>query len=132
MSMKWMIVAALALSGCAASNGGDGQAGISAVGSGQCFDGDAVNNFNVGDRRTLFVSTRQNYVFQLDAAADCFALGTSSVVVAPFNSPGPRVCVGGQASVSAGQVNSVPVRCIVRVTGPVRDSSVSGLRSRQN
>jgi len=135
MSKKWMIAAVLALSGCAAADGSTGVAdsgALSSIGTGQCFEGDAVNNFNVRDRRTLYVSTRQNYVFRLDADADCFPLGTTGVSVTPFNSRTPRVCVGGQAAVSASQVNDQPDRCIVRVSGPILDSSISGLRSRQN
>lgn len=131
MSKKLIALAVLALSGCAASGSDDGARPLSSVGSGQCFDGAAVNNFNVRDRRTLYVSTRQGYVYKLETPADCFSQGTTGVTVAPFTSPGPRVCVGGQASItSPGFKGGVAERCIASVSGPITDSQESGLRSR--
>jgi hypothetical protein len=130
VSKRLIILAALALSGCAAS-GSDGGRALSSVGSGQCFDGAAVNNFNVKDRRTLYVSSRQGYVYKLEAPADCFSQGTTGVTVSAFATPGPRICVGGQASVtSAGFRGGVADRCVASVSGPITDSQESGLRSR--
>lgn len=126
-----VLVAATALSGCAAADaGGGGGAQASSLTTGQCFRGDDVNNFNVSDRRTAYVSTRQGYVFRLDAPADCFALGTESLSVAPLRGADPRVCVGDEADVRVGQFRAPPLPCVARVAGPITDSSVSGLRSR--
>lgn len=129
MNKALIAVAVLALSGCAAS--GENDRPLSSLGSGQCFDGAAANNFNVKDRRTLYISTRQGYVYKLETAADCFSQGTTGVTVSPFASPGPRVCAGGKASItSAGFRGGVPDRCIASVAGPITDSKESGLRSR--
>ncbi len=129
---KALITLALAtLSGCAANGSDNDGRQLSSVASGQCFDGAAVNNFNVKDRRTLYVSTRQGYVYKLQTPADCFSQGTTGVTVSPFSASGPRVCVGGQASTtSAGFRGGVTERCVASVSGPIADSAESGLRSR--
>lgn len=126
------LATALALSGCAAATGGEDGARSSALTTGQCFRGEDVNNFNVADRRTVYVSTRQGYVFRLAAPGDCFDDGMESIAVAPFQGADPRVCVGEQARVSVSEFRAPPTPCLARVVGPVRDSSVSGLRSRQD
>jgi hypothetical protein len=129
--MSILVAGALALSGCAGANGG-GQAGAgsSALATGECFRGDDVNNFNVVDQRTLYVSTRQGYVFRLDASADCYSQGTERVSVAPHTGGDPRLCVGDQARVGVSQFRAPPIPCIARVWGPITDSNISGLWSR--
>jgi PTS system N-acetylglucosamine-specific IIC component len=57
MSKIWILAAAAAtLAGCAAD--GENGGGRSALATGQCFRGDDVNNFNVKDEQTVYVSTR--------------------------------------------------------------------------
>jgi hypothetical protein len=121
--------AAAALCGCAAQNG-EGAVRQSALTTGQCFRGDDVNNFNVADRQTAYVSTRQGHVFRLDG--NCFEPGTESLSVSPFRGADPRICVGDEAAVRVGQFRAPPMPCIARVSGPITDSSVSGLRARQD
>ena len=129
-------LAALAATGCTAPNPGGYGGGMTQVlgpqGPSTCFFGQDVNNFNIRDRQTAYVSTRQGYVFRLDAPANCFNIGTESLSIERFNSVSPRVCVGGQASVAVSQFRAPPLRCVVRVSGPIRDSAESGLRSRQD
>ena len=129
--ISMVLAGVVALSGCAAG-GGEVPARSSDLTTGQCFRGDDVNNFNVADRKTVYVSTRQGYVFRLDATGDCFAVGMESVAVAPFQGADPRICVGDQAQVSVGEYRAPSTPCLARVSGPIRDSSVSGLRSRQD
>lgn len=130
-TISMAVAGALALAGCAAP-GADGDGRTSALTTGQCFRGDDVNNFNVEDGKTVYVSTRQGYVFRLDAGGDCFSVGMESVAVAPFQGADPRICVGDQAQVRVGEFRAPATPCLARVSGPIRDSSVSGLRSRQD
>jgi len=135
MTKKAAILAVLALAGCAAADGLTGTGGViaaSAVGTGQCFEGAAVTNFNVRERQTLYVSTRQNYVFRLDTPPNCFSATTRSVAVTPFGGSSARICVGDQARVIVDQGGGPPLTCIAQVTGPIRDSAISGLTSRQD
>jgi hypothetical protein len=126
-----VLAAAVALSGCAASSSGD-SGGSSSLTIGQCFRGIDVNNFNVRDRKTLYVSTRQGYVFRLATTDDCFSQSVDSVVVSPFTGSDPNICVGDQAAVNVGRDRSLPVPCVARTSGPIRDSRESGLRSRSS
>lgn len=131
MTMKWIALAATAaaLTGCAGGDGA-GTAGTSTLTTGQCFRGPDVNNFNVRDEKTLYVLTRQGYVFRVDAPQGCFATGTESVSLTPFTGADPNICVGDQANVRVGRFRSPPLPCVARVSGPITDSSVSGLRGR--
>lgn len=131
MSRKWiaLIAAAAAVAACAGP-GDAGMTGTSTLATGQCFRGPDVNNFNVRDEKTLYVSTRQGYVFRVDAPQGCFATGTESVSLTPFTGADPNICVGDQANVSVGRFRSPPLPCVARVAGPITDSSVSGLRGR--
>lgn len=128
--MTIVLAAATALSGCAAADNGDGGARQSNLTTGQCFRGEDVNNFNIADRQTAYVSTRQGYVFRL--TADCFEPGTESLSVSPFRGADPRICIGDEADVRVGQFRAPPMPCVARVSGPVTDSSISGLRARQD
>ncbi len=116
-------------SGCAVAPG-YGQSATSSLGTGQAFRGDDVDNFNVGDRQTLYVSTRQGFVFRLDASQRCFPVGTDSVSVARLGGGDPRITIGEQVIVTIRQGRDVPVNCLATVAGPIVDSRVSGLRSR--
>jgi len=124
----------LALTACAAADGlvNTGGGSGSSIGAGQCFEGGAVTNFNVQDRQTLYVSSRQNYVFRLDTAPNCFSAGTDSVVITPFGGASSRICTGGQARVSVKQDGAPPLTCIAQVSGPIRDSAISGLPGRKD
>jgi hypothetical protein len=122
--------AATALAGCAADGAGmrgDQQTSLS---SGRCFRGNDVNNFNVRNEQTVYISTRQNYVFRLDTSGDCFDRGTPSVAISPFTGGDPLVCVGEEARVSVGQFRAPSQPCLARVSGPIADSRESGLSSR--
>jgi len=135
MTNRVAILAVLALAGCAAADGSTtagGGVAVSSIGTGQCFEGAAVTNFNIRERQTLYVSTRQNYVFRLDTPPNCFSATTRSVAVTPFGGSSQRICVGGQARVVVDQGGGPPVTCIADVAGPIRDSAISGLTSRQN
>lgn len=116
-------------SACASAPGSEASAS-SRVGTGQAFRGMDVDNFNVRDRQTLYVSSRQGFVFRLDTPQDCFPIGTDSVSVAPLRGVDPRISVGDEVIVTIGQRRDVPVRCLATVAGPITDSRVSGLRSR--
>lgn len=129
--ISMVLAGAVALAGCAAP-AGDGPTRTSSLTTGQCFRGDDVNNFNTVDRKTVYVSTRQGYVYRLDAGGDCFAVGMENIAVAPFLGADPRICIGDQAQVSVGEYRAPSTPCLARVSGPIRDSSVSGLRSRQD
>ena len=130
-TISMVLAGAVALAGCAAS-GADGDVRTSTLTTGQCFRGDDINNFNTENRSTVYVSTRQGYVYRLDAAGDCFSQGMESVAVAPHLGADPRICIGDQAQVSVGEFRAPSTPCLARVSGPIRDSSVSGLRSRQD
>lgn len=132
MMNRPLLIAAVALvAGCTGALPDVREGNSAPIGS-RCFRGGDVDNFNVRDRPTAYVSTRQGYVFRLDAPADCFAPGTETLVLTPFAGSDPRVCVGEQARVAAGRSRALPVLCVVHVSGPVTDSRVSGLWSRPN
>lgn len=125
-----ILVAAALLAGCAADSG-PGPAARSPFVNGQCFRGGDVNNFNVKDKQTAYVSTRQGYVYRLSAASDCFRTGSIGLSVARFRRGDDGVCLGDIAAVSVGQWRSGATLCLTRVSGPIWDSQISGLRSRQ-
>ena len=129
------MVAAALLTACAAEVGVDGAAGTRAARSpfvnGQCFRGDDVNNFNIKDKQTAYVSTRQGYVYRLSAPSDCFRTGSIGLSVARFRRGDDGVCLGDIAAVSVGQWRSGATLCLTRVSGPIWDSDISGLRSRR-
>lgn len=127
-SLPLIVLTALAMVGCS-SPGGSLNA-VSALGTGQSFRGQDVDNFNVRDERTLYISSRQGFVFRLDAADECFALGTSSVTVTRFRGVDPRISAGDHVIVSSRQIKDIPVSCVATVAGPITDSRVTGLRSR--
>lgn len=114
------------LSACAS----DGTGPSSSLATGQSFRGGDVDNFNVKDRQTLYVSSRQGFVFRLDAPQGCYPIGTDSVSVTPLRGGDPRISIGDQAIVRILQGRDVPVNCVATVAGPITDSAVSGLRSR--
>jgi hypothetical protein len=124
-------VAATLLASCTGAPGADGRLNRSPFVNGQCFRGDDVNNFNVKDKQTAYVSTRQGYVYRLSAASDCFRTGSIGVSVARFRRGDDGVCIGDIAAVSVGQWRSGATLCLTQVSGPIWDSSISGLRSRR-
>lgn len=132
MTKKLIFLTVLALSGCAAANNSDeADQPLSSIANGPCFDRAAVNNFNVRDKRILYVSTRQHYVYRLDTEADCFSRGTVTVAVGTFAGSGGRICPGGQTAVALGQFRGGgKSQCIASVSGPIADSKESGLGSR--
>jgi hypothetical protein len=117
-------LATVALAGCATYPPN------SALATGQAFRGDDVDNFNVRDERTLYVSSRQGFVFRLDTNEDCYEIGTEAVSVSPFRGGDPRMMIGDQAVVTVLRTRDLPVSCIATVSGPITDSRASGLRSR--
>ena len=129
-------LAALAASGCTAPSSGGYGGGIgpvqAATGPSTCFLARDVNNFNTRERQTVYVSTRQGYVFRLDTPPGCFDAATQSVALEPFGSVGARICVGDRVRVAVRRFSSPPMRCIANVSGPIRDSAESGLPSRQD
>ena len=95
-----------------------------------CFTGDQVENFRVADSGAVYVRSRQGNVYRLDVPSSCFDAGTTTISVTPDVSVSRRICAGDQARVQVGRSSANPLTCIARVSGPVTDSSVSGLPSR--
>jgi len=130
--ISMVLAGAVALSACAAAPGGDGPTRSSDLTTGQCFRGDDVNNFNTVDRKTVYVSTRQGYVYRLDAGGDCFSVGMENIAVAPFLGADPRICIGDQAQVSVGEYRAPPAPGLAWVSGASPDRRVPGLGSRRD
>lgn len=133
MLKKSIVVAAVLLANCtgaAAPTSGDARQ--SGFATGQCFRGNDVNNYNVRDRHTVYVSTRRGYVYRLVTEGDCFRSGTIGVSVAWFRRGDDGVCIGEETAVNIGQWRGRGSTCLARVSGPIRDSRVSGLPSRQD
>ena len=129
MKNKAVLLAVMAASGACAPIDQPMTTGQSSAAE-ACFTGDQVENFRVADSSTLYVRSRQGNVYRLDAPSSCFGPGTTTIGVTPYVSVNPRICVGDQARVQVGTSSAVPLTCIARVSGPVTDSSVSGLPSR--
>lgn len=133
--LKRVIVtgAAVLLASCAGGSAPTAEgARQSDFATGRCFRGDDVNNYNVKDRHTVYVSTRRGYVYRLVAEGDCFRPGTIGISVARFRMGDDGVCIGDETAVNVAQWRGSPSACLTRVSGPIRDSRVSGLRSRQD
>ena len=135
MTQKWFAVAATALlASCTAASGSSPvPAQRASFSTGQCFRGDDVNNFNVKDRHTLYVSTNRGRVYRLVTAAECFRTGSIGVSVSRFRRGDPGICLGDEAVVRVMRWRGgTAIPCLAQVSGPVTDSSVSGLRARQD
>lgn len=98
---------------------------------GPCFVGSQLSNFRVEDERTVYVRSRQGDVYRLDTPPGCFDAGTVTVRISSRDRPSNRICIGDQARVEVGRNASTPLACIARVSGPITDSSVSGLPARR-
>jgi hypothetical protein len=131
---RWILVAAAAvlLANCTGATG-DRYAGTlgSRYVTGQCFRGNDVNNFNVRDERTVYVSTRRGYVYRLETQNDCFRTGSLSVSIPWFRRGNVGVCVGDETAVQVARWRGGASACLARISGPIADSSISGLRGRQ-
>ncbi len=101
--------------------------------TGLCFRGEEVNNVNVRDERNAYVSTRRGYVYRLEASVDCFKNGTISVSLPQHRLSNQGICIGDVTAVAlGGWRGGSPRQCTALVSGPIRDSRVSGLWSRQS
>lgn len=123
----WTVLATVAAAGLAACST---TGATSELTTGQAFRGSDVDNFNIRDPRTLYVSSRQGFVFRLDTPEDCYRIGTEAVSVAPLRGADPRARIGDQVVVTILRTRDLPVSCVATVSGPITDSRISGLRSR--
>ena len=119
----------LALAACAPVGGDHG--GSTTSTAGLCFESDELINFNVKSPQQAFVQSQRNYVFGLQASADCFRTATGGLTLAPHNSVGPRMCPGQQVRVKVLDGSPAPQTCIATLSGPITDSAVSGLTGRR-
>ncbi len=104
-----------------------------AVRTGQCFRGEEVTNFNIRDQQNAYVSTRRGYVYHLEGQGDCFKRGTVSLSMPQHRLSHQGICIGERAAVSITPWRGgVGQFCVAMVSGPVFDSRVSGLWSRQS
>ncbi|WP_426036685.1 hypothetical protein [Brevundimonas sp. DC300-4] len=133
-SKRLLIVVAMLLGSCAVSGPPDSlEARQLLVRTGQCFRGEEVNNFNVKDGYNAYVSTRRGYVYRLESLGDCFDEGVISLSVPHHRLSNQGICVGEETAVYIAQWRGgIGQQCVARVSGPIRDSRVSGLWSRQN
>lgn len=133
-SKRLLIVVAMLLGSCTvAGPPGSLEARQLLVQTGQCFRGEEVNNFNVKDARNAYVATRRGYVYRLESAGDCFGEGVISLSVPHHRLSSQGICVGEETAVYIAQWRGgIGQQCVARVSGPIRDSRVSGLWSRQN
>lgn len=120
----------LALAACAPMADRD-QGAVTASTAGQCFESGQIINFNVKGSREAYVQSQRNYVFGLTTSADCFSPGVGGLTLAPHNSSGPRMCPGQQVRVRILEGSPVSQTCIATLSGPITDSSVSGLTGRR-
>ncbi|MFN3931422.1 MAG: hypothetical protein ACK4JY_06700 [Brevundimonas sp.] len=100
----------------------------SADAAARCFTGADVDNFRVDGDRRIYIHSRRGDVYRLDAAApNCFSGSTATIAVEPWGGSSPNICPGDQARVRATDRSAIPLTCVARVSGPITDSSVSGL-----
>lgn len=134
MSLRWIpVVAALLLGGCAQSSTPiSTEARQIAMRTGLCFRGEEVNNTNVRGEYA-YVATRRGYVYRLDGGEDCFKNGVTSISMPKHRLSNYGICVGDRTAVGvAGWRGGGAKVCVATVSGPIRDSRVSGLWSRQS
>lgn len=113
---------------CAPIEGG-GSAGPSADVT-QCFDSTQVVNFRVENRQQAYIRSQRGHVFRLDTPPNCFDPATSSISLEPDSGASPRMCPGQRVRVNVIDGAVGPRTCIATMTGPITDSSVSGLPGR--
>lgn len=138
--MKRLALAALALllGSCTATAPAPGASSASArrptnLSLGLCFRPSDYNNYNIGDLRTIYISTRRGYVYRLITEADCFKPETVSISLARARLGERDVCIGDMIEIGTsvwrgGAAGS----CLALVSGLTRDSRESGLWSRQD
>ncbi|MBX3476359.1 MAG: hypothetical protein KF910_02015 [Brevundimonas sp.] len=139
--MKRLAVAAMALllGSCTAAAPAPGApAGASArrptnLNLGLCFRPSEYNNYNIGDLRTIYISTRRGYVYRLITEEDCFKPETDRISLARQRLGERDVCIGDMIQIStSGWRGGAAGSCLALVSGLTRDSRESGLWSRQD
>lgn len=139
MALKWIpVIAAVLLGSCAPRpvtnlQATSIQARQMAFQTGQCFRGEEVNNFNVQDKRNAYVSTRRGYVYRLESSKDCFRENAVTVSMPQHRLSNYGNCIGEETAVASnGWRGPGSEVCTAMISGPIRDSRVSGLWSRQD
>ncbi len=118
----------LALAACAPVEGG-GSVGASADAT-QCFDSSQVANFRVENRQQAYIRSQRGHVFRLDTPPNCFDPATSNFSLEPDSGASARMCPGQRVRVNIIDGAVGPRTCIATMTGPITDSSISGLPGR--
>lgn len=118
---------ATALSACAPTAGTEG-AQTPPRGQ-QCFYADQVENFR-GNNQTLYVRTRSNDVFELQALGFCndidFALGIAFLPNAGLN----RLCPGDSSRIAVAGGSSPRQPCRVQVIKRLTEAEIKALPAR--
>lgn len=141
--MNRLAVAALALllGSCTSTAPGPGASSTSSASTrrptnlnlGLCFRPSEYNNYNIGDLKTIYISTRRGYVYRLITEEDCFKPETDRISLARQRLGERDVCIGDMIQVStSGWRGGAAGSCLALVSGLTRDSRESGLWSRQD
>jgi hypothetical protein len=126
--MKSLItLTALALAGAACAPVDESMDLAATDAAARCFHADEVDNFRITDEQQIYIHTRRSGAFRLDASvANCADRATTAIEVEPYVGASHRLCPGEQARVRLVTSSNIPRSCIVRIEGPITDSSVSG------
>ena len=92
-----------------------------------CFTSADVDNFRIASSQQVYVHSRLGGAFRLDTPPNCFDAASRALVVEPYVSVSERICSGDQARVRVLDASAAPKTCRPQVTGPITDSTVSGL-----
>jgi len=124
---KLLFLLALVSTGCAPVNGAE----TVHASTDACFVASQVTNFRVAGGQQAYIRTQRGHVFRLDTPPNCFDAGTATLAIEPNGGAGSRMCPGEQVRVRVmDSSGGVPKTCIAPLTGPITDSSVSGLPGR--
>lgn len=97
----------------------------------QCFGPNQVTNFRSGDGQSLYIRTRPNAVFELEASGGCpDAQGANQLAIQPVfgNS---RLCTGDTAVITVPGSAAPLQTCRVRISRALTEAEVAALPSRQ-
>lgn len=97
----------------------------------QCFGPNQVTNFRSGDGQSLYIRTRPNAVFELEASGGCpDAQGANQLAIQPVfgNS---RLCTGDTAMITVPGTAAPLQTCRVRISRALTEAEVAALPPRQ-
>ena len=128
-----LLLASVAVAGCAPTDGSAPEAQIAARDGGarQCFQPQRVINFRQGGTQQVYLRVLGGGVFEVSAAG-CLDLGsTNAMAISPSIGVSDRLCVGDSAQITVLNPTAAPGACPARVVRSLSGAEVEALPGRQ-